>query len=123
RARALAGRAVGSPGAGRRLAALSGRDERPGAEEVPMDDLQAARRHPARGVRADREEEAAMSWSVGAGLEGKGVVVTGAAGGIGAEVARAFAQAGAHVCAVDVKDEGLAALMPTLSAGPHRSEA
>lgn len=64
-----------------------------------------------------------MSWSPAAGLEGKGVVVTGAAGGIGAEVARAFAQAGARVCAVDVKDDGLAALMPTLSGGPHRSEA
>jgi NAD(P)-dependent dehydrogenase (short-subunit alcohol dehydrogenase family) len=64
-----------------------------------------------------------MSWSVGAGLEGKGVVVTGAAGGIGAEVARAFAAAGARVCAVDVKDEGLAALLPTLAGGPHRSEA
>jgi NAD(P)-dependent dehydrogenase (short-subunit alcohol dehydrogenase family) len=64
-----------------------------------------------------------MSWSVGAGLEGKGVVVTGAAGGIGAEVARAFAVAGARVCAVDVKEDGLAELLPTLAGGPHRSEA
>ena len=64
-----------------------------------------------------------MSWSVGAGLEGKGVVVTGAAGGIGAEVARAFAGAGARVCAVDVKEDGLAELLPTLEGGPHRSEA
>ncbi|HEV3403438.1 MAG TPA: SDR family NAD(P)-dependent oxidoreductase [Gaiellaceae bacterium] len=64
-----------------------------------------------------------MSWSVGAGLEGKGVVVTGAAGGIGAEVARAFAVAGARVCAVDVKEDGLAELLPTLEGGPHRSEA
>jgi len=64
-----------------------------------------------------------MSWSVGAGLEGKGVIVTGAAGGIGAEVARAFAVAGARVCAVDVKENGLAELLPTLEGGPHRLEA
>jgi NAD(P)-dependent dehydrogenase (short-subunit alcohol dehydrogenase family) len=64
-----------------------------------------------------------MSWSIGAGLEGKGVVVTGAAGGIGREVARAFAEAGARVTAVDVKEEGLSELMPTLTGGPHRSEA
>jgi NAD(P)-dependent dehydrogenase (short-subunit alcohol dehydrogenase family) len=48
-----------------------------------------------------------MTWSVGAGLEGKGVVVTGAAGGIGREVARAFAAAGAHVCVVDVRPDAL----------------
>jgi len=64
-----------------------------------------------------------MSWSGGAGLEGKGVVVTGAAGGIGREVARAFADAGARVCAIDLKEEGLAELAPTLAGGPHRSEA
>lgn len=43
-----------------------------------------------------------MSWSVGAGLEDRGVVVTGAAGGIGREVARGFAAARARVCAVDL---------------------
>jgi NAD(P)-dependent dehydrogenase (short-subunit alcohol dehydrogenase family) len=64
-----------------------------------------------------------MSWNAGSGLEGKGVVVTGAAGGIGAEVARAFAQSGAHVCAVDVKEEGLAELLPTLAGGPHLTQA
>jgi NAD(P)-dependent dehydrogenase (short-subunit alcohol dehydrogenase family) len=63
-----------------------------------------------------------MTWTVGLGLEGKGVVVTGAAGGIGREVARAFAEAGARVSAVDVKEEGLAELLPTLAGGPHRSE-
>jgi 3-oxoacyl-[acyl-carrier protein] reductase len=64
-----------------------------------------------------------MSWDAGAGLAGKGVVVTGAAGGIGGAVARAFAQAGARVCAVDVKEEGLADLLPNLAGGPHRSQA
>lgn len=43
-----------------------------------------------------------MAWSVGAGLEGKGVVVTGAAGGIGRAVTAAFASAGARVMAVDL---------------------
>ncbi|MBA2555853.1 MAG: SDR family oxidoreductase [Chloroflexi bacterium] len=44
-----------------------------------------------------------MSWSVGAGLEGKGVIVTGAGGGIGRAVARAFATTGARVMAVDLQ--------------------
>jgi NAD(P)-dependent dehydrogenase (short-subunit alcohol dehydrogenase family) len=43
-----------------------------------------------------------MTWSVGAGLEGKGVIVTGAAGGIGSAVASAFASTGAKVMAVDL---------------------
>ncbi len=64
-----------------------------------------------------------MAWSVGAGLEGKGVVVTGAAGGIGSAVARAFAAAGAHVYAVDVKEDALAELLPALAGDDHRSEA
>ncbi len=64
-----------------------------------------------------------MAWSVGAGLEGKGVVVTGAAGGIGSAVARAFAAAGAHVYAVDVKEDAIAELLPALAGDDHRSEA
>ena len=43
-----------------------------------------------------------MTWSVGAGLEGKGVIVTGAAGGIGKAVAQAFSTTGARVMAVDL---------------------
>ena len=43
-----------------------------------------------------------MTWSVGAGLEGKGVIVTGATGGIGKAVAEAFATTGAKVMAVDL---------------------
>lgn len=41
-----------------------------------------------------------MSWQLG--LEDRGVVVTGGAGGIGREVAAAFASAGARVAVVDV---------------------
>lgn len=46
-----------------------------------------------------------MGWSVGAGLEGKGVIVTGATGGIGRPVVEAFAATGAKVMAVDL-DQG-----------------
>ncbi len=41
-------------------------------------------------------------WRNDAGLVGKSVVVTGAAGGIGKEVAAGFAEAGAYVLAVDL---------------------
>lgn len=43
-----------------------------------------------------------MAWDLGAGLEGKGVIVTGAAGGMGKPVCEAFASAGARVLAVDL---------------------
>jgi NAD(P)-dependent dehydrogenase (short-subunit alcohol dehydrogenase family) len=45
-----------------------------------------------------------VSWSVGAGLEDAGVIVTGAAGGIGAEIVRGFDGAGARVLAVDIDE-------------------
>jgi NAD(P)-dependent dehydrogenase (short-subunit alcohol dehydrogenase family) len=48
-----------------------------------------------------------MAWSNAAGLEASGVVVTGAAGGIGQEVVRAFAAAGARVCAVDLEQSAV----------------
>jgi NAD(P)-dependent dehydrogenase (short-subunit alcohol dehydrogenase family) len=57
---------------------------------------------------------ALVPWSVGAGLEDRGVVVTGAAGGIGREVVRAFAAAGARVCAVDVDAEPVQDLVRSL---------
>jgi len=41
-------------------------------------------------------------WRSDAGLDGRSVVVTGAAGGIGRSVVAAFAEAGAHVVGVDV---------------------
>jgi len=55
-----------------------------------------------------------MSWSLGAGLEGRGAIVTGAAGGIGGEVARALAAAGARVAAVDLDEAPLRALVAEL---------
>lgn len=43
-----------------------------------------------------------MAWDLGSGLEGKGVIVTGAGGGIGRPTAEMFAAAGARVMAVDL---------------------
>ena len=57
-------------------------------------------------------------WNPGAGLEGKGVMVTGAAQGIGKATAEAFAEAGARVFAVDIKEE---ALRRTVAALPRPS--
>src|SRR5919197_3148039 len=64
------------------------------------------------GSAASRAEEGTMAWSVGAGLEGKGVIVTGAAGGIGRTVAEAFATTGARVMAVDLTQDGVEAVHP-----------
>lgn len=58
-----------------------------------------------------------MVWESGAGLEGKGVVVTGAARGIGRSVAAAFASAGAHVLAVDRDADGLESSVEALNQG------
>ena len=43
-----------------------------------------------------------MSWNLGAGLEGKGIIVTGAAGGIGRACAQALSATGARILAVDL---------------------
>jgi 3-oxoacyl-[acyl-carrier protein] reductase len=60
-----------------------------------------------------------MAWSVGAGLEGKGVIVTGAAGGIGQAVARAFATTGARVMALDLEQAKLDELVAGLAGRGH----
>jgi len=60
-----------------------------------------------------------MTWSVGAGLDGKGVIVTGAAGGIGSAVARAFATTGARVMAVDLDQAGVDEVVAGCEGGGH----
>ncbi len=64
-----------------------------------------------------------MRWSVGAGLEGKGVIVTGAAGGIGRAVAQAFAIAGARVMAVDVQQDAVDEVIEGLEGDGHHAHA
>ena len=60
-----------------------------------------------------------MAWSVGAGLEGRGVILTGATGGIGSAVARGFAAAGARVMAVDLDQARVDELAGTLEGTGH----
>ena len=64
-----------------------------------------------------------MTWSVGAGLEGQGVIVTGATGGIGAAVTRAFASTGARVLAVDTEQAKLDDLVNGLEGAGHKTAA
>src|SRR6185437_5675228 len=51
-------------------------------------------------------------------LSGKRVLVTGAGSGIGAEIARAFAQAGAKVCVADVDVESATQVVDELGVEP-----
>jgi NAD(P)-dependent dehydrogenase (short-subunit alcohol dehydrogenase family) len=60
-----------------------------------------------------------MAWSVGAGLEGKGVIVTGAAGGIGRKVAEAFATTGARVMAVDLHQKAVEEVVTGMEGKGH----
>ena len=57
--------------------------------------------------------------ALGQGLVGKGVLVTGAVGGIGSAVARAFAASGARVAAVDLAADGASTLAASLPGDGH----
>jgi NAD(P)-dependent dehydrogenase (short-subunit alcohol dehydrogenase family) len=56
---------------------------------------------------------------LGEGLAGKGVLVTGAVGGIGSAVAHAFAASGARVAALDLAEDGARALAASLPGDGH----
>ncbi|MBI3430002.1 MAG: SDR family oxidoreductase [Actinobacteria bacterium] len=58
-------------------------------------------------------------WRNDAGLEGKSVVVTGAAGGIGRAVAKGFAEAGSKVLLVDVPGSPLREVSDLLPGAGH----
>jgi NAD(P)-dependent dehydrogenase (short-subunit alcohol dehydrogenase family) len=63
-----------------------------------------------------------MTWRNDAGLADRSVVVTGAAGGIGRPVVQAFAEAGAHVVAVDVPGSPVRQVVEALpGAGRHHA--
>jgi len=63
-----------------------------------------------------------VSWELGAGLEGRGALVTGACGAIGRHVAAALAAAGAHVVAVDLDEAAVRAVVAGLER-PERHHA
>lgn len=77
---------------------------------------------------ASERGDAGAAWSVfqpGA-FDGRGVLVTGAAGGLGAETAAAFAAYGARVVATDLDAERLEATVDrctALGGGPHTAVA
>lgn len=56
-------------------------------------------------------------------FNGRVVVITGAASGIGRALARRFAQAGAHLALLDVDDDAVSALAAGLGNGRRRAEA
>jgi NAD(P)-dependent dehydrogenase (short-subunit alcohol dehydrogenase family) len=63
------------------------------------------------------------SWSVGSGLDGRGVIVTGAAQGIGRATAEALAKTGARVLAVDRNEAALEPVLAGLAGTGHASAA
>jgi 3-oxoacyl-[acyl-carrier protein] reductase len=60
---------------------------------------------------------------VGWGLQDHGVIVTGAAQGIGEATARAFADVGARVCAVDLKADAVKRVVESLPGARHQAVA
>lgn len=60
-----------------------------------------------------------MPFDLGAGLKDRTVLLTGATGGIGREVALAFAGAGARVAAVDIDQARADAVVAEMEGGPH----
>lgn len=64
-------------------------------------------------------ESAAGRPALGQGLEGRGVIVTGAVGGIGAAVAHAFAASGARVAAIDLSERAAVDLAASIPGEGH----
>jgi NAD(P)-dependent dehydrogenase (short-subunit alcohol dehydrogenase family) len=61
------------------------------------------------------------TWRNDSGLDGKSVVVTGAAGGIGRAVAQGFSETGAHVLIVDMPGSPLDKVLSGLAGHGHES--
>ena len=60
-----------------------------------------------------------MAWGLGSGLGGRGVVVTGAVGGVGRPTGQAFASAGARVVAVDLRRSAADEVVAGLGGNGH----
>jgi NAD(P)-dependent dehydrogenase (short-subunit alcohol dehydrogenase family) len=60
-----------------------------------------------------------MTFNLASGLEAKRVLVTGGAGGIGREVALAFAAAGSRVAVLDLDQEKVSSVVAEMQCGPH----
>ena len=60
-----------------------------------------------------------MAFDLNAGLEGKSVLLTGAAGGIGREIALAFDAVGARVAVVDLAQDGGRRDVAAMGKGRH----
>ena len=60
-----------------------------------------------------------MTWNLASGLDRKRVLVTGGVGGIGREVALAFAAAGSRVAVVDLYEDKVRAVVAEMEGGPH----
>jgi NAD(P)-dependent dehydrogenase (short-subunit alcohol dehydrogenase family) len=60
-----------------------------------------------------------MTINLGQGLENRGVVITGGAGGIGRPVAELFAAVGARVMIVDRNQDAVDEVVAGLTGGPH----
>ena len=65
------------------------------------------------------EEQVVPQWRSDAGLRGKAVIVTGATGGIGKATAKAFAEAGSYVVAVDLDANQVQELVDSLPGTGH----
>src|SRR5277367_772744 len=75
-------------------------------------------RRGAGGIRAARGGDV-MTFNLASGLEGKRVLVTGGAGGIGREVVLAFGAAGARVAVLDLDQEKVNSVVAEMQAGSH----
>ena len=60
-----------------------------------------------------------MTWNLASGLDGKRVMLTGGAGGIGREVALAFGGAGSRVAVIDLDKDKVEAVVAVMTGGPH----
>ena len=111
---------VRAQAAARRRAVRAGRGAAGPHGRVPA---AAARRRPRGRDRRGRRRPAAAGRGVmpdPRGLADRGVVVTGGAGGIGREVAAAYASAGARVAVVDLDADACAQVVAGLEGGAER---